>query len=252
MPRSKKAAAGKKKPARSKRTVKSSRTPIKPDKVLVPEVVDHPGSALAKSQPDDALRLPRGAKVTPTSLELPRTLTLDKWMEAGKTIKFLARGAQWWIGDWLNFGEARYGEKYSQYMNDLGLAYGTLANYRAIAAKFSPERRREKLSFGHHESVLALEDEKEQDELLEQAAKENWTRDRIRKVAKERTNILAASVEEGKSRIDIKIEFMNKPAKEAVDRLKVALAKTVGVKMESAEDEKKCASGTVKTFTWHK
>jgi hypothetical protein len=35
-----------------------------------------------------------------------------RWVEYGKRLGRAGRGTSWWIGDWLRYGNARYGETY--------------------------------------------------------------------------------------------------------------------------------------------
>ena len=42
----------------------------------------------------------------------------------------VAQTVQWWIGDALNFGEQRYGEMYTQAIDETGLDYQTLPNWK--------------------------------------------------------------------------------------------------------------------------
>ena len=72
------------------------------------------------------------------------------------------------IGDWLVYGEHTYGEMYAQALDATGFSYGTLANQVYVAQRFDFSRRRENLSFSHHQEVAALPPE-EADELLDRA-----------------------------------------------------------------------------------
>jgi len=49
----------------------------------------------------------------------------------------------WWVGDWLNYGEARYGEMYSQAIEITGYASQTLADAKWVASRIEPSRRHE-------------------------------------------------------------------------------------------------------------
>jgi hypothetical protein len=40
----------------------------------------------------------------------------------------MEKGVKWWLGDWLNFGERKYGETYSQAIDTTGHSYQALAN----------------------------------------------------------------------------------------------------------------------------
>lgn len=42
-------------------------------------------------------------------------------------MRYIEGAVQWWVGDWLNFGERKYGEKYAQGMDATGYAYQTVA-----------------------------------------------------------------------------------------------------------------------------
>lgn len=53
-------------------------------------------------------------------------------------------------------GEARWGEMYAQAMDETGLEYGTLRNYKYTAGKIDLSLRSDKLSFLHHREVAAL------------------------------------------------------------------------------------------------
>lgn len=200
--------------------------------------------AIAKKSDDAVLRLPPGASVTSIALLIPEEFTMAEWKKAGTTIGALAKGAQWWVADWLNFGEARFGEKYAQYIDELGLAQGTLSNYQSVAGKMPASRRREELSFGHHEAVLSIEDPDLQDELLTEAIKEKWTREQLRQAIR----ALTKPKDDGptsKRKIDVKMEYEDEPEEGAVERLKAAIEKTVtSGKMGSA--------GKVVAFSWHK
>jgi N6-adenosine-specific RNA methylase IME4 len=96
---------------------------------------------------------------------------VSHWQDTGRLLGRIGRACQWWIGDWLNYGERRYGEKYSQGVEATGLEYQTLANFAWVARRVEPSRRREDLSWGHHAEIAALEPG-EQDRLLEQAVAE--------------------------------------------------------------------------------
>lgn len=77
---------------------------------------------------------------------------------------------QWWIGDWLNYGEGRpeWGDKYEQAISIFGLNYGTLSTYKSVAAAFDICLRRQNLSWSHH-NALASQPPAVRRELLEAA-----------------------------------------------------------------------------------
>jgi hypothetical protein len=62
------------------------------------------------------------------------------------------------IGDVINFGRSKWGEKYNQALNQTGRAYSTLAHYASVAARITPDKRHGALSFDHHRTILTLGD----------------------------------------------------------------------------------------------
>src|SRR5205085_9690691 len=80
---------------------------------------------------------------------------------------------QFWIGDWLNYGQKVWGKKYEEALEKTGLDYQTLRNYKWVAASVPLSLRRDKLSYHHHKEVANLDSEK-QAYLLEKAVLESW------------------------------------------------------------------------------
>ncbi len=64
---------------------------------------------------------------------------------------------QWWIGDWLNFGEGRpkWGDKYEAAVEALAIPYGTLTEYKYVARQFEFSKRMENLSWSHHHALAS-------------------------------------------------------------------------------------------------
>ncbi len=118
--------------------------------------------------------------VTPTSFDLDDpSLTWDRWVAIGRFFGRIKRSTSWWIGDWINFGEAVYGERYAQAVDVTELSKETLINYAYVARSVPRSRRREELSFGTHAEVAPLEPS-EQKKWLDAAAENGWTRAELR------------------------------------------------------------------------
>jgi N6-adenosine-specific RNA methylase IME4 len=117
-----------------------------------------------------------------TALALPDDLQLAEWEEIGRDLGRIESGRQWWTGDWLNHGERSYGEAYSQGMDATGLAYSTLSACAWVASRFEFCRRRQSLSWGHHE-VVASDEPEDADWWLDQAEINGWS---VRELRKER------------------------------------------------------------------
>lgn len=114
-----------------------------------------------------------GAKLglTPTSWTADGTLELGEWLDCGRRFGVLGRGVAWWIGDWLRYGNARYGERYTRAARVTGYDTQSLMNMAYVASRFETDRRKDKLSWSHHAAVAPL-DEADQDRWLELAVRE--------------------------------------------------------------------------------
>lgn len=130
--------------------------------------------------------------------DLPDTLTYEEWWGVGELLQQMERSVQWWLGDWWNYGTRRYGEMASQATKDhvkdaTGHAYKTVINAATVAKAFEHSRRRENLSWSHHEAVSKLPEE-EAEAILDAAEAEALsvfdTRDRVR----ERKQAIAGTV----------------------------------------------------------
>ncbi len=115
-----------------------------------------------------------------TGLQLPRQLSFDRWLQIGKQLTVVVDTSTWWLGDWLAYGQDNYGDHYKDAIERTSLDYQTLRNYAWVARRFSPSRRRDKLSFAHHAEVAAL-DEPEQDFWLRKAESLHWSRNNLRR-----------------------------------------------------------------------
>lgn len=100
--------------------------------------------------------------VAECGLTLPDGLPFAEWAAVGGLIGRIRRASLWWVGDWLNYGERVYGESYAQAMDATGLDYGTLRNAAWVASRFPLSRRRDNLSFAHHQAVAPLLPENQQ------------------------------------------------------------------------------------------
>lgn len=99
------------------------------------------------------------------------------------------KSIRWWIGDALRFGEATYGEKYTQAMDATGYSYSTLSQSVWVANKY-PELslRKDNCTFRQHEVVAALEPD-EREEVLEIAYVKGWTDRQLRDEVAERKTL---------------------------------------------------------------
>lgn len=120
-------------------------------------------------------------RISETALTLPDGIDFDEWQRIGETLGRIGRAHQWWLGDWLNYGEATYGETYAQGINLTGYEYGTLANIAWVSREVS--FRNENLSWKHHYVVAPLTPA-EQREWLEKAERYGWSAAELRQQIK--------------------------------------------------------------------
>lgn len=123
---------------------------------------------------EPVLAIHEKALATRTGLVLANDTTYPEWEAIGELLDKIEGSVHWWIGDWLNFGEQRYGEMYSQPLDETKYEYKTLRNDKYVADKVELSRRRDNLSYSHHCEVAPLEP-KEQEYYLELAEPKNGT-----------------------------------------------------------------------------
>lgn len=88
-----------------------------------------------------------------TSWTPRRVLNLEEWLLQGKRLGAIGKGAAWWIGDWVNYGNAKFGEKYGRAARITRYDVQSLMNMAYVASRFEISRRREKLSWSHHSEL---------------------------------------------------------------------------------------------------
>jgi len=109
-------------------------------------------------------------KETPTGTVFSPKVSYEVWAAYGEMLQKLEKSIRWRIGDWLNYGEANFSDKYSQAMDSTNLSYDSLIRSAVVSKKFPNWRRRQSLGWSHHREVLYLE-EKEQNHWLDYAEK---------------------------------------------------------------------------------
>jgi hypothetical protein len=110
----------------------------------------------------------RNAALTRTAYVVQGEVAFSEWIQHGRQLGAIGRSAGWWIGDWLGYGNARYGDRYSRASRITGYDTQTLMNMVYVASRFSLERRRAGLSWSHHAELAAMPPE-DQDRWLSRA-----------------------------------------------------------------------------------
>lgn len=118
-------------------------------------------------------------QLSKTGWELPADMPFEVWCKGGEFLSRVDSGRLWWVGDWSNYGESRYGESHAEAIALTGLDYGTVRNCKYVAGQIELSRRRDNLTWSHHAEVAPL-DPDEQDEWLTRADENHWTRQQLR------------------------------------------------------------------------
>lgn len=103
-----------------------------------------------------------------------REIDVRDWVRAGQRLGAMTRCSQWWIGDWVRYGNGRWGEKYKEASKITGYDVQSLRNMVYVAGRVEVSRRRYKLTWSHHAEVSSL-DRAEQDRWLELAEAERMS-----------------------------------------------------------------------------
>ena len=113
------------------------------------------------------------------ALALPETTSFPDWLSTGRSLANSKRNIDWLIGDWLNFGKARFPEQIEMAIAELGEDPRRLKRIETTVAAFPPHKRDGALSFDHHAHVADMP-QQEALPLLKAAHQANWTARQLR------------------------------------------------------------------------
>ncbi len=119
--------------------------------------------------------------IDPTGINFTGELTFEEWHNLGLQLVPIAKSIGFIVGDWINYGESRYGEKYDEALKRTGLSYKTLQEYSYVARRVEMSVRTDNLDFHHHKLVAKCKDPEAQRKWLDTAVKENLSVARLRK-----------------------------------------------------------------------
>jgi hypothetical protein len=109
--------------------------------------------------------------ITPVAWVPTGEMGLAEWTAVGRRLGAMGRCGQWGLGDWIRYGNVKFGERYARAARITGYDVQTLMNMVYVASRFEISRRRENLSWSHHETLASL-DPDEQDHWLDLAVSE--------------------------------------------------------------------------------
>ncbi len=127
---------------------------------------------------------PRGAAIIPAGdgvrmgrfTLLPVGLTVNgfasahEWEQFYLSLKRVTESLQWATADWLLMGERQHGKSYTQMAALTGLKEKTLRDYAYVASNVDLSIRIDKLTFAHHQLVVAMPPDVQRESLLYAAA----------------------------------------------------------------------------------
>ena len=99
-------------------------------------------------------------------LDLPNSLTYEKWEELGYILLRMEKGILWAIGDWLNYGEHRWGDRAFQAVAT-GYSTGTLRAAAWVANRFPRDERDPEVPWSHYRELASLPEEQANELLVE-------------------------------------------------------------------------------------
>ncbi len=138
--------------------------------IPVPAPISAGDTAASRLEPGGAERRPVSG-ISKVAWVPAADLGQAEWLSTGRRLGAIGRCSQWWIGDWIRFGTARWGEKYTEAARVTGYDVASLRNMAWVAAQFDPSLRSDKLSWSHH-VLLAPLTEDEQHRWIAQAVEQ--------------------------------------------------------------------------------
>lgn len=128
--------------------------------IAVPAPVSAGDAAVGGLGPSTAERRPVSG-ISKVAWVPPSGLDQAEWLSAGRRLGAIGRCSQWWIGDWIRYGTARWGEKYTEAARVTGYDVASLRNMAWVASRFDPSLRSDKLSWSHHVLLAPLQEDEQ-------------------------------------------------------------------------------------------
>jgi hypothetical protein len=139
--------------------------------------------------------------LTSTSLAVPETFTEDQCLAVVMQLQSMDKCIRWWLGDAIAAADKRHGaaKKAAQLA---GMTHGSARNCSSLSEKFEVSRRRDSLSWSHHQEVAA-KPPAEQEKWLDYAEEQQLSRQALRDAIKEAD--AAIPVEAGEAEEDLRL-----------------------------------------------
>ena len=97
--------------------------------------------------------------------KIPDDTDWEGWLNDGNLLQIVHKNINWWIGDWILYGEQYFPNTYSQAIFLTGKSDTTLRNCAWVSSVYPPDQRRD-LSFTHHLEVAGMDNLEDRNHLL--------------------------------------------------------------------------------------
>lgn len=125
-----------------------------------------------------------GFAVTLTGIEVAGNPTYEDWCKELDSVWHSTNAVQWATGDLMLYGEDKFGEKFSQVVDNTRWKIHTLQNIITTCKAFPVNERRPNLVFSSHAECASLEGENRK-LALDKLESGEWDRARVRAFKKE-------------------------------------------------------------------
>src|SRR5258706_13845470 len=78
---------------------------------------------------------PDQVMVTQVGLRIPLDISYDNWETAGRRLASVATSSSWCLGDWVNYGQHRYADRYRRANDMAALDHQTIRNYAWVGRR---------------------------------------------------------------------------------------------------------------------
>jgi hypothetical protein len=111
--------------------------------------------------------------------------TIEAWEEGASQVMAMQRNVNWWIGDMVVFGEARWGDEFWQVV-PMDASVSLLERCAGVSKKYPPGERFPSLSWTHHVHALRVKDKVARRSVLRHAEREGMDSEEFRVFISER------------------------------------------------------------------
>jgi len=127
-----------------------------------------------------------GFQATASGLIITGDPIYEQWAAYGQGVLMRAQDAlDWNFADWLIWGESHYPDIYTQAIDLTGRSYGYVRNIKSVGKAIPPSRRPDNMPLSIAAAVVSIENIEKQDELLQKASSEGWTRAILRQAVRD-------------------------------------------------------------------